>query len=273
MQASFRWAPPTGTLGRIVAEARERAAALESRLHELAAKARDTEAGPSLAAALRTTSVAVIAEVKRRSPSKGVIAESLGAVDTAKAYQRGGAAAISVLTEPAHFGGHTDDLVAVRAALEIPALKKDFHVAPVQLVEARALGASAALLIVRALSPDELGQMMEAGRALGLELLVEIRDEIELDRALLAGATIIGVNNRDLETLKIDPSTSERIVPLIPADIIAIAESGISSRADVERYAACGTDAVLVGSSLSASSNPTDATHAIANVPRRTRGG
>jgi indole-3-glycerol phosphate synthase len=217
--------------------------------------------------------VAVIAEVKRRSPSKGVIAESLGAVETAKAYHDGGAAAISVLTEPAHFGGHTDDLLAVRAALEIPALKKDFHVAPIQLVEARALGASAALIIVRALSPDGLGRMMDAGRALGLELLVEVRDEDELERALLAGATMVGVNNRDLETLKIDPATSQRIVPLVPNDVIAVAESGISSRADVERYAACGADAVLVGSSLSASSNPTDATRAIANVPRRPRGG
>jgi indole-3-glycerol phosphate synthase len=260
-----------GTLGRIVAEAHLRAAALAQDADALAAAAAVTPAGPSLAASLRGQSVAVLAEVKRRSPSKGAIAESLDAVAQARAYEAGGAAGISILTEPAHFGGSTADLRAVRAALGIPVLKKDFHVAAIQLVEARALGASAALLIARALGPDDLVAMLETGRALGLELLVEVRDEAELARALDAGATMIGVNNRDLETLVIDPRTCDRLLPHIPRAVLAVAESGVAGRADVERYAACGADAVLVGSSLSSSADATRATRGLAGVPRRDR--
>jgi indole-3-glycerol phosphate synthase len=271
VQASFRWDPPTGTLGRICAEAERRASALEPRRAELERAAERTVAGPSLAAALRAPSVALLAEVKRRSPSKGAIAEGLDAVAQARAYAAGGAAAVSVLTEPAHFGGAVEDLVAVRRDVALPALKKDFHVAPIQLLEARALGASAALLIARALSPERLIEMMQVGGVLGLELLVEIRDEWELERALDAGATMIGVNNRNLETLEIDAGTAERIIPLVPAKLVAIAESGVRSRADVERYAACGADAVLVGSVLSGAADPAAATRALAGVPRRGR--
>jgi indole-3-glycerol phosphate synthase len=222
-------------------------------------------------AALRAGHVALIAEVKRRSPSKGSIAPDLDAVTQARAYAAGGAAAISVLTEPAHFSGSLEDLAAVRGALPVPALKKDFHVRPIQLIEAKATGASAALLIARALDPERLREMMETGRDLGLELLVEIRDEAELDRALEVGATMIGVNNRDLESLVIDPSTAERLVPRIPGGIVAIAESGVKSRVDVERYARCGADAVLVGSSISAAADPTAATRSLADVPRIAR--
>lgn len=228
-------------------------------------------AGPSLRAALAQSTVSVLAEVKRRSPSKGVIAGSLGAVEQARAYQQGGARGVSILTEPLHFGGSADDLSVVRSDVDIAVLKKDFHVDPIQLLEARALGASAALLIARALSPELLPEMMDAGRALGLELLVEVRDEDELRRALNAGATMIGVNNRDLETLVIDPATCDRIIPLIPATCVAIAESGVSARADVERYARAGADAVLVGSSLSASGDPVAATRALTGIPTRTR--
>ncbi len=259
-------------MGGIVAEARLRAQALERRRGELVRAAREVPPGPSLEGALRAGGgVNLLAEVKRRSPSKGAIAEGLDAVAQARAYAAGGAAGVSVLTEPDHFGGSTDDLVAIRSALHLPALKKDFHVAPLQLVEARTLGASAALLIARALGPDDLPRMMEAGLALGLELLVEVRDEEELERALAAGATMIGVNNRDLETLVIDPATSERIIPLVPRDLVAIAESGVRSRDDVARYARCGADAVLVGSSLSASPDPVVATRALAGVPRSVR--
>lgn len=272
MQASNRWTPPRGTLGQIVAEAQARAAALEARGDELAIEAEETLPGPSLERALRGSTVALLAEVKRRSPSKGAIAESLDAVGQARAYAEGGAAAVSILTEPAHFGGSNEDLLAVRQQLSLPALKKDFHVAPIQLVEARTLGASAALVIARAIPPERLIEMLQAGRALGLELLVEVRDEEELARALSAGATMVGVNNRDLETLEIDPSTSERIIPLIPAAVLGIAESGVRSRADVERYAACGADAVLVGSVLSASGDVAAATRDLVGVPRRARG-
>lgn len=272
MQASIRWTPPGGTLGRIVAEAERRAAALERRATELAADAEKAPGAPSLERALRGESVAVLAEVKRRSPSKGAIAEGLDAVQQAQAYARAGASGVSILTEPDHFGGSADDLVAVRRTVPIAALKKDFHVAPIQLVEARALGASAALLIARALSPERLEEMMRVGRELALELLVEVRDEAELERALAAGATMIGVNNRDLETLVIDPATSDRVIPLVPPSLIAIAESGVNGREDVERYAAIGADAVLVGSSLSASGDPEGATRAIVGVRRRGRG-
>jgi indole-3-glycerol phosphate synthase len=215
--------------------------------------------------------VQVIAEVKRRSPSKGWINPRLTAADQARAYAAGGAAAISVLTEPAHFGGSTDDLVSVRAAVSIPVLKKDFHVHPVQLAEARVVGASAALLIARALSPDDLLRMADAARQLELEVLIEIRDEDELQRALDAGASIIGINNRNLETLAIDPATSERLLGLVPPSVVAIAESGVSGRADVERIAARGADAVLVGSSVSASDDPIAAVAGLCGVSRVSR--
>jgi indole-3-glycerol phosphate synthase len=271
VQAFLRWTPPGGTLGTICLQAEARAAQLAFRAGELERAAHSAPRAPSLSVALRTGPVALLTEVKRRSPSKGAIAPGLDAPTQARAYVEGGAAAISVLTEPAHFGGSADDLVAVRAAVPVPALKKDFHVRPLQLVEARALGASAALLIMRALSPARFRELMDRGRELDLELLVEVRDQAELDRALEGGATMIGVNNRDLETLVIDPATAERIVPRIPRWVVAIAESGIQSRADVERYAEFGADAVLVGSSISAALDPVSATRALAGVPRRIR--
>jgi indole-3-glycerol phosphate synthase len=210
--------------------------------------------------------------VKRKSPSKGVINAGISAVDQARAYAKGGAAAISVLTEPNHFNGSVEDLAAVSAAVDVPALKKDFHIDPLQLLEARIHGATAALLIVRALRPDRLGEMLETATNIGLETIVEIRNEEELRLALDSGATMVGINNRDLETLVIDPSTSDRLLPLIPRSVIAIAESGMSSRDDVERVAAQGADAVLIGSSLSASANPADMVKDFASVRRVSRG-
>ncbi|MEO7457562.1 MAG: indole-3-glycerol phosphate synthase TrpC [Gemmatimonadaceae bacterium] len=271
MQAFSRWTDPTGTLGAITAEAYERAKKLDVRSAELEREAGMSAMAPSLEAALRGTTVTLLAEVKRMSPSKGAIAAGLDAVAQARAYKEGGAAGVSILTEPRHFGGSTEDLRDVRAGVTIAILKKDFHVAPVQLLEARALGASAALLIARALAPDRLDEMMRAGRALGLELLVEVRDEGELERALGAGATMIGVNNRNLETLVIDGATAERIVPHIPAGVVAIAESGVRTREDVVRYASAGADAVLVGSSLSAAPDPVAATRSLAAVARDRR--
>jgi len=196
---------------------------------------------------------------------------AVDAVGQAAAYRDGGAAAVSILTEPSHFGGSIADLEAVRSSVGLPILKKDFHVETIQLAEARRLGASAALLIARAVAPDRLISLVDEGRALGLELLVEIRDEAELETAIHAGATMIGVNNRNLETLDIDPGTCDRLIPKIPAGIIAVAESGVRGRADVERYAAIGADAVLVGSVLSASADPRQATRELTGVPRRAR--
>jgi indole-3-glycerol phosphate synthase len=268
VQASPAWITPTGTLGRIVAEARERVQVLLGSESELTRIAMDALEAPGFEGALRSTSVQVIAEVKRRSPSKGWINAGISAIDQAKAYESGGAAAISVLTEPVHFGGSNDDLVAIREAVKIPVLKKDFHVHPIQLVEARALGASAALLIARALAPDQLVSMIDTARQLRLEVLVEVRDEDELQRALDAGARVIGINNRNLETLVIDPMTAERLLGRIPAHVIAIAESGVSGRADIERVAARGADAVLVGSVVSAADDPSAMVAALCGVER-----
>jgi indole-3-glycerol phosphate synthase len=192
------WSKPTGTLGMLVAEAWKRAESLVAREAELTASARRAPVPVGLGQALSRDQVAVIAEVKRRSPSKGDINPALGARTQAVSYAAGGAAAISVLTEPSHFGGSIDDLSDVVGAMGIPVLKKDFHVHPVQLLEARALGASAALLIVRAVAPEQLAELADLAREIGLETIVEIRDEAELERALTVGATIIGINNRDL---------------------------------------------------------------------------
>lgn len=272
MQASFAWTPPSGTLGRIVEEARVRARALERRANELEGSARDVDAVPSFAEALRGESIAIIAEVKRRSPSKGWIRPNMDAGSQALAYARAGAKAISVLTEPEHFAGSTDDLLRVRHSVNVPVLKKDFHVAPIQLVEAKSLGASAALLIVRALGPSGLPELVNVAKELSLELLVEIRDERELDLALECGASAIGINNRNLETLAIDPATSERLLRRVPPAVIAVAESGVSTRGDVERVARCGADAVLVGSSVSAAADPAEAVRSLTGVPRTARG-
>jgi indole-3-glycerol phosphate synthase len=255
-------------LGELCASARERAAALVPRRAELERAAADAGTPPAFAAGLRRESVAVIGEVKRRSPSKGDIAPGLSAAEQSAAYAHGGAAALSILTEPTRFGGTDADLRLARAAARLPILKKDFHVEPLQIVEARALGASAALLIARALPPEALRGLARLARELGLETLVEIRDERELEAALAAGAHVIGVNNRDLETLEIDLATGERLVPMIPGDRVAVFESGIVSTVEVERAAAVGADAVLVGSSISAAADPVKAVEALARVPR-----
>jgi indole-3-glycerol phosphate synthase len=248
-----------------------RAAALRGSASELERRASITSRTPSLKDALTLPKVAILAELKRRSPSKGWIQQGLSASDQVRSYAAGGAAALSVLTEPDHFGGSIDDVRVVRETVELPILKKDFHVDPVQLIEAKAIGASAALLIARALAPDELRSMIQTAEQLSLEVLVEIRDEAELDLAVSLGTALIGVNNRNLETLEIDPSTCERLVPRIPASVVAVAESGITSRADVERVARAGADAILVGSSISAASDPAGAVRQLANVDKTRR--
>ena len=262
-----------GPLGRLSAAAGVRANDLEKRSADLRDRAKDAPAGPSFAAALRRTDVAVVAEVKRRSPSKGVINAGLDAAEQASAYARGGAAALSILTEPTEFGGSVQDLMDARAATNLPTLKKDFHVHPVQALEARAAGASAMLLIARALPPDDLTAIADRASELGVEVLVEVRSEQELERALAIRHAVIGVNSRDLETLVIDATVTARLIPLIPADRLAIAESGVSARSDVERAAGVGADGVLVGSSVSGSSDPAAAVAALTGVARMLRGG
>lgn len=212
--------------------------------------------------------MSIIAEVKRSSPSKGSINPGLDVRAQVLAYERGGAAAISILTEPTRFGGSNDDLVTARQTVPLPVLKKDFHVDVAQLVEAKAIGASAALVIARALPPDRLGELLTAGDDLGLELLVEVRDERELDLALGFGAAIVGVNNRNLETLETDPETSLRLLPMIPPDVIAVAESGMKAAPDIAKVAVAGADAALVGSELSGSTNPELALRALTGTKR-----
>ncbi len=268
------WSPPTGVLGRIVAESMARAAELRSDPARGRALERELPAAPSAPSfrdALLRENVSVIAEVKRRSPSKGEINRALSAPDQARAYAAGGAAAISVLTEPAHFAGSLDDLREVCAAVKLPVLRKDFLVDELQLLEARAAGAAAVLLIARALSPALLARLFGFAREVGLDSLVEVRSQPELDRALDVGAPVIGVNERDLETLEMEPRVRDRLLPAIPASAAAVAESGIRSVDDVDRAAALGADAVLVGSTLSASATPEAAVRALARVPRRGR--
>lgn len=255
-------------MGELVSASHARADALRRKAPELERTARAAAATPRLRAALRTDQVAIIAELKRASPSRGAINTDLNASDHASAYERGGAAAISVLTEPDRFGGCNDDLAKVRAAVGIPVLKKDFHIDRVQLLEARTLGSSAALVIVRAVPPARLAELLLVGRDIDLEILVEVRNETELDLALSLGAQIIGVNNRDLETLAVDTSTVDRILSLIPRSCCAVAESGFETRADVERAAASGADAVLVGSVLSRSAEPEEAVRSMAGITR-----
>jgi indole-3-glycerol phosphate synthase len=273
VQAFTTWSPPGGTLGAIIDEARERARALRASEGELAQRASGVHDVPPFAERLRGPTVALIAEVKRKSPSKGWIRPDLDAASQARSYEEAGAAAISVLTEPNHFAGSCADLVAVRGAVSLPTLKKDFHVHPVQLLEAKALGASAALLIARAIGPRGLTEMMRKAESLALEVLVEVRDQGELEQALELGARVIGINNRNLETLAIDTSTSERLLRSIPESIIAIAESGMASRSDVARAASAGAHAVLVGSSLSGAGDAAEAVRALTGVKRSSRAG
>jgi indole-3-glycerol phosphate synthase len=216
--------------------------------------------------ALRTADMSVIAEVKRRSPSKGELADIPDPAALATAYAAGGAAAISVLTEERRFGGSLDDLRAVRAAVETPLLRKDFIVEGYQLLEGRAAGADLALLIVAALSDDDLRRLHDRARELGLTVLVEVHDERETERAVALGAELIGVNARNLKTLEVDDATFAKLAPLVPADRVLVAESGIAGPADVARYAADGARAVLVGEALVKDGDPVAAVRAMREV-------
>jgi indole-3-glycerol phosphate synthase len=273
VQAFPAWAPPGGTLGQIVAEARDRVDDLMRRRRALEERAASRPPAPSLAAALRRRDVAVIAELKRRSPSRGEINSRLSAAAQAASYAAGGAAAISVLTEPRHFGGSGEDLVAAHESVRVPVLKKDFHVDGIQLLEARGLGASSVLLIARAIEPRRLRALVAEACVLELDPLVEVRTEAELDVALSTSAPVIGVNARDLETLAMDIAVADRLLPLIPSDRIAVAESGVKSADDVRRVAACGADAVLVGSVLSTAADPGAAVRTLTGVARSPRTG
>ncbi|MGZ4595231.1 MAG: indole-3-glycerol phosphate synthase TrpC [Actinomycetes bacterium] len=204
-------------------------------------------------------SVSVIAEVKRSSPSKGALAAIADPAGLASDYEQGGAAVISVLTEERRFGGSLDDLVAVRRAVDVPVLRKDFIVSSYQLWEARVCGADLALLIVAALEQNALVSLVERAHSLGLTALVEVHTAEEARRAVDAGALIIGVNARDLRTLQVDRTVFADVVPHIPDGIVRVAESGVRGPHDVIEYARAGADAVLVGESLVTGRDPRSA--------------
>ncbi len=206
--------------------------------------------------AFRGPGLSVIAEVKRRSPSKGALADITDPAALAAAYDAGGADAISVLTEQRRFGGSLDDLRAVRGAVPTPLLRKDFMVTRYQVLEARAAGADLVLLIVAALDDAELKDLHDQSRELGLTVLTEVHDEDEIERALTVGAELVGVNARNLKSLDVDPDTFGRLVKLLPDDVVKVAESGISGPEDAARYAAQGADVVLVGEALVKDGNP-----------------
>jgi len=230
---------------------------------ELAKAAAALPRPPSFAAALRDPAgrLAVIAEIKRRSPSAGDIRAGASAPAQARVYQQAGASALSVLTDEKYFGGTLDDLREVTARFRAepparPCLRKDFMFHPLQVLEAREAGASAILIIVRALDDEEIRSLHGAAKAAGLDALFEIHNERELERAVAHRASIIGVNNRDLTVFRTDLGLSERLIPTFPRDVIAVSESGISTAADAARARSCGAHAVLVGEALMRAPDP-----------------
>lgn len=255
-------------LDQIIDGVREDLAARE-RDRSLEALQREVEQGPAARdaeGALRRPGLSVIAEVKRSSPSKGALAEIPDPAALATAYAAGGATAISVLTEERRFGGSLADLDAVRAAVDLPVLRKDFVVSPYQVWEARAHGADIILLIVAALTDRELRELLELSRQLGMTALVEVHDEVETTRAVDLGASVIGVNNRNLKTLEVDIDTFSRLAPLVPETCVRIAESGVRDPQDAATFALAGADGVLVGEALVTGGDPRAAVDAMRSV-------
>jgi indole-3-glycerol phosphate synthase len=225
-------------------------------------------AGPArdLAAALRAPGVSLIAEIKRASPSKGMLRPDLDPLALARVYQDNGAAAISVLTDARFFGGELEHLQIVRQAVSLPVLRKDFILEPYQVYEARAAGADAVLLIVAALEDADLAALYRLAGDLGMGALVEVHDERELERALRIGPCIVGANNRDLRTFQVSLETTARLRPLVPREVVVVAESGVHTPADVACLAEIGVDAMLVGESLMRAS---DIGHKVRELARK----
>ncbi|MQA07012.1 MAG: indole-3-glycerol phosphate synthase TrpC [Pseudonocardiaceae bacterium] len=226
---------------------------------ELKERAAGVPAPKDVAAALRSSGIGVIAEVKRRSPSMGELADIDDPAKLAVDYAEAGARVISVLTEQRRFGGSLDDLAAVRAAVDVPVLRKDFVISPYQVHEARWYGADMVLLIVAALEQNALVSLLDRVESLGMTALVEVHTAEEADRALEAGATVIGINARDLHTLDVDRDVFGRLAPGLPMEVLKIAESGVRGPGDLMAYAGVGADAVLVGEGLVASEDPKQA--------------
>lgn len=244
-------------LDQILAATQQRVAALAPQRSDFEQAAASLPAGRGLAAALAAPGLQVIAEIKRRSPSAGAIAMDLDPTAQSAQYVAGGAAAISVLTEPEFFGGSVDDLRAVRAAVDVPILRKDFIIDEAQIFEAKLAGADAVLLIVAALTPARLEALLAVAHGIELDVLVEAHDRAELSVANASGARLIGVNNRDLRTFVTDLATAERLAPAV-GESVKVAESGVSSPRGAARMAASGYDAILVGEALVRSDDPAE---------------
>jgi indole-3-glycerol phosphate synthase len=225
-------------------------------LSEMVARAAVAAVPRDFLRALTLPGLAVIAEIKRRSPAKGDLRGDLDPAELAAAYQAGGASALSVLTDEQYFRGSDADLITAREATELPVLRKDFTIDPYQVYEAWVLGADAILLIVRALADAELAELLALASELALSALVEVHDERELDRAVRAGARFIGVNNRNLDTLAVDLEASLRLRPLIPTGVVSISESGISTPEQAAEVARVGYDGVLIGEALVRAADP-----------------
>ncbi len=249
--------PQGDILQAIVETKRTEIAALKPAAAELRERAEAAPAARDFAGALAGgDSVSVIAEVKRRSPGAGAIRPDLDPADLASGYERSGAAAVSVLTDGPWFGGSLHDLAAVRDAVPLPALRKDFTLEAIQVDEARAAGADAVLLIVRILDDAPLRDLRERAEGLGMAALVEVHDATELERALRSGARVIGINNRDLRTFRTDLAVTEGLLERLPDEVVVVSESGIRTGDDVARLGKAGVDAVLVGESILKAPDP-----------------
>jgi len=256
----------TTYLDKILLAHRESAALDQRDPAELLARCRDMAPARDFFGALKAPGLSVIAEVKRRSPSKGALAEDLNPVEVACEYEAGGAACLSVLTDQDHFGGSPADLAAARAAVSLPVLRKDFTVHLHDVYDARLMGADAVLLIAAALNDDELAQFSAAAADVGLTALFEIHDEVELERVLAVDASVIGVNQRDLVTFEVDQERAVRMAPKIPEELVRIAESGVRDAEDAAVLYRAGFDAVLVGESVVTSGERSAAVEALRAV-------
>jgi indole-3-glycerol phosphate synthase len=262
-----------GILASIVETKRQELVALQARAEALEKAAAQGPTARGFAGALRQgDAVALIAECKRRSPGAGEIRPGLDPAELTRAYQRAGASALSVLTDRTYFGGSLDDLRSVRAHTTIPILRKDFTLHPLHVLEARAAGADAVLLIVRILDDESLRALLAEARGVGLDALVEVHDARDLERALGAGADIVGINNRDLATFTTDLDTTMRLLGGLPADVVVVSESGIRTPEDVARLGEGGVDAVLVGETLLRGEDPGEVAGSLAGLPRKARG-
>jgi indole-3-glycerol phosphate synthase len=243
-------------LEQILEATRDRVAQLRPIGGELEEAAQEAPAARDLAGALLSVGLSVIAEVKRKSPSRGVLSTSLDPIAQASAYESGGAAAISVLTEPDFFAGSSRDLRNVKSAVSIPVIRKDFILDPLQVFEAKAIGADALLLIVAALEAPLLRELLQLTYELGIQAIVEAHNEAEIAVALEVGAPIVGVNNRNLATFEVDLGTAEGLAEMLSSADVTVGESGIHTPADAKRMSAAGYDAVLVGEALVKANNP-----------------